>query len=107
MSIPPSSTANSRYVANTDFSFSARHNLEFVNKNGVIFPIIFDYDQAGVINTVYAVPDPSLGIQRVTYPPQRRQSGPRIGAATPPCAFGRFAGTTFTAQAPSGSGMAK
>ena len=53
-------------VANTDFSFSARHNLEFVNKAGVIYPIIFDYDQAGVINTAYAIPDPSLGIQRVT-----------------------------------------
>jgi hypothetical protein len=53
-------------VANTDFSFSARHNLEFVNHKGVIYPIIFDYDQAGVINTAYATPDPSLGIQRVT-----------------------------------------
>jgi hypothetical protein len=53
-------------VANTDFSFSARHNLEFVNVKGVIYPIIFDYDQAGVINTAYSTPDPSLGIQRVT-----------------------------------------
>ena len=53
-------------VANTDFSFSARHNLEFINKEGKIYPIIFDYDQAGVINTAYAVPDPQLGIQRVT-----------------------------------------
>jgi hypothetical protein len=53
-------------VANTDFSFSGRHNLEFVNKTGVIYPIIFDYDQSGIINTTYATPDPSLGIQRVT-----------------------------------------
>jgi hypothetical protein len=53
-------------VGNTDFSFSARHNLEFVNRSGVIYPIIFDYDQSGVINTVYSQPDPSLGIQRVT-----------------------------------------
>jgi hypothetical protein len=53
-------------IANTDFSFSGRHNLEFINKNGVIYPIIFDYDQAGVINTAYATPDPQLGIQRVT-----------------------------------------
>jgi hypothetical protein len=53
-------------VANTDFSFSARHNLEFINKSGVIYPIIFDYDQSGVINTAYAIPDPQLGIQRVT-----------------------------------------
>ena len=53
-------------VANTDFSFSARHNLEFINMQGKIYPIIFDYDQAGVINTAYAIPDPSLGIQRVT-----------------------------------------
>ena len=53
-------------VANTDFSFSARHNLEFVNKTGVIYPIIFDYDQAGVVNAAYATPDASLGIQRVT-----------------------------------------
>jgi hypothetical protein len=53
-------------IGNTDFSFSARHNLEFVNVKGVIYPIIFDYDQAGLINTAYATPDPSLGIQRVT-----------------------------------------
>jgi hypothetical protein len=53
-------------VGNTDFSFSARHNLEFINTKGAIYPIIFDYDQAGVINTPYATPDPSLGIQRVT-----------------------------------------
>ena len=53
-------------VGNTDFSFSARHNLEFVNTPGKIYPIIFDYDQAGVVNAAYAIPDPSLGIQRVT-----------------------------------------
>jgi len=53
-------------IANTDFSFTARHNLEFINKSGVIYPIIFDYDQAGIINTMYATPDPSLGIQHVT-----------------------------------------
>jgi hypothetical protein len=53
-------------VANTDFSFSARHNLEFINKTGVIYPIIFDYDQAGVVNAAYAIPDPSLGIQKVS-----------------------------------------
>jgi hypothetical protein len=53
-------------VGNTDFSFSARHNLEFVNKAGKIYPIIFDYDQAGAINAAYAIPDPSLGIAKVT-----------------------------------------
>ena len=53
-------------VGNTDFSFSARHNLEFINKQGRIYPIIFDYDQAGVINALYAIPDPSLGTQKVT-----------------------------------------
>lgn len=53
-------------IGNTDFSFSARHNLEFVSKDGTIYPIIFDYDQAGVINTAYSTPDPSLGLRRVT-----------------------------------------
>lgn len=53
-------------VGNTDFSFSARHNAEFVSKDGLIYPIIFDYDQAGVINTVYSLPDASLGIRKVT-----------------------------------------
>ncbi len=53
-------------VGNTDFSFSARHNLEFINRQGRIFPIIFDYDQAGVINASYAIPDPSLGTTKVT-----------------------------------------
>jgi hypothetical protein len=53
-------------IGNTDFSFSARHNLEFVNKSGVISPIIFDYDQSGVIGAPYAIPDPSLPIRSVT-----------------------------------------
>ncbi|HET9424056.1 MAG TPA: hypothetical protein VFO55_01695 [Gemmatimonadaceae bacterium] len=53
-------------IGNTDFSFSARHNLEFVVREGKIYPIIFDYDQAGVINTVYSLPDASLGIRKVT-----------------------------------------
>lgn len=53
-------------IGNTDFSFSGRHNLEFVATGGVVYPIIFDYDQAGVINTMYSLPDPSLNIRRVT-----------------------------------------
>ena len=53
-------------IGNTDFSYVAKHNLEFINTNGAIFPINFDYDQAGLINAAYAIPDPSLGIRRVT-----------------------------------------
>jgi hypothetical protein len=53
-------------IGNTDFSFSARHNLEFISRDGTLYPIIFDYDQAGIINTAYAIPDASLGIRKVT-----------------------------------------
>ena len=53
-------------IGNTDFSYVAKHNLEFVNTRGAIYPINFDYDQGGIVNAPYAIPDPSVGIQRVT-----------------------------------------
>jgi hypothetical protein len=53
-------------VGNTDFSFTGRHNLEFVNVKGQMYPIIFDYDQSGLINASYATPDPQLNITSVT-----------------------------------------
>lgn len=53
-------------IGNTDFSYSAKHNLEYINRDGVFYPINFDYDQSGIINAAYAIPDPSLGIAKVT-----------------------------------------
>lgn len=53
-------------IGNTDFSYSAKHNLEFINTGGTIYPINFDYDQSGIINAPYAIPDPSVGVTKVT-----------------------------------------
>jgi hypothetical protein len=53
-------------IGNTDFSFSAKHNAEFVKMNDTFYPIIYDYDGSGVVNAPYAVPDPRLGILKVT-----------------------------------------
>ena len=53
-------------IGNTDFSYPRRHNVELVNKAGVISPINYDYDQSGIINAIYAIPDASLPIRKVT-----------------------------------------
>jgi hypothetical protein len=53
-------------IGNTDFSITAEHNAEILLINGTMYPIVYDFDQAGVINPPYAVPDKSLGIRSVT-----------------------------------------
>lgn len=53
-------------IGNTDFSFTALHNTEILAIKGGYFPVVYDFDQAGAITTPYSMPDPSLGIRRVT-----------------------------------------
>jgi hypothetical protein len=53
-------------IGNTDFSFNGLHNTQLVGTNdGRILPLAYDFDYAGAVNAVYAVPDPSLRISRV------------------------------------------
>jgi hypothetical protein len=52
-------------LGNTDFSIYALHNVELVQLNGDVFPVVYDFDQAGVIAPPYAIPDQKLGIRSV------------------------------------------
>ena len=53
-------------IGNTDFSVSALHNVElYFGNEGIVAPIAYDFDFAGVVNATYAVPDEKLGIVNV------------------------------------------
>jgi len=53
-------------IGNTDFSVSALHNVElYFGADGMVAPIAYDFDFAGVVNATYAVPDEKLGIVNV------------------------------------------
>lgn len=52
-------------IGNTDFSIYALHNIELLMQNGMMYPVDYDYDQAGVIAPPYSVPDPQLHITSV------------------------------------------
>jgi hypothetical protein len=57
----------------TDFSLKAGtekaccHNARMLRlPSGALFPIPYDFDQTGVVDPPYALPEPKLGIRRVT-----------------------------------------
>lgn len=54
-------------IGNTDLSFAGEHNVRFVRtaQFGIVFPVPYDFDWSGVIDTRYAKPDPSLPIHSV------------------------------------------
>ena len=52
-------------IGNTDFSIYALHNAELILIGGVVYPVDYDFDQAGVIAPPYAVPAPLLHISSV------------------------------------------
>jgi hypothetical protein len=60
-------------IANTDYSVPALHNVELMARDTSIYPIVYDFDFAGVVNAPYAIPDYRLPIKRVT---QRLFRGP-------------------------------
>ena len=56
------------FIGNTDLSFAAQHNIRFVRTSEFgsgIFPVAYDFDWSGAVNTRYAVPDRSLPIRSV------------------------------------------
>jgi hypothetical protein len=66
-------------IAMTDFSMIAKpegsccHNVRmFRRADGVLIPVPYDFDQTGVVDPIYALPDPRLKIKKVT---QRRFRG--------------------------------
>jgi hypothetical protein len=52
-------------IGNTDFSFVALHNTEIVMLTTGMYPVAYDFDQAGLISTPYAVPSPLIGTPSV------------------------------------------
>jgi len=54
-------------IGNTDLSFAGEHNVRFVRtaQFGIVFPVPYDFDWSGVVDTRYAKPDPSLPIHSV------------------------------------------
>lgn len=54
------------FIGNTDFSVSALHNVMLIRRDTSYFPVAYDFDWSGAVNTRYAVPAPQLNIRRVT-----------------------------------------
>ncbi|MBT4161093.1 MAG: hypothetical protein HOC70_06995 [Gammaproteobacteria bacterium] len=59
-------------IGNADFSHITGeadepccHNAKLLNKDGKYIPVPYDFDLAGIINTIYAIPPPNLGIKKV------------------------------------------
>jgi hypothetical protein len=52
-------------IGNTDWSFSALHNLEIMAKDGTYFPVPYDFDFSGAVEASYATPMPNIGIRSV------------------------------------------
>ncbi len=52
-------------IGNTDWWIHKRHNVEIVSINDELFPVPYDFDYAGMVNTPYAIPSPSLPIVQV------------------------------------------
>ncbi len=53
-------------IGNTDWSIPFGHNILLLENHEGVVPVPFDFDQAGAINTEYAVPSNKLPIKRVT-----------------------------------------
>lgn len=54
------------FIGNTDFSVSGLHNAMLIRRDTSYFPVAYDFDWSGAVNTRYAVPAPQLRIRRVT-----------------------------------------
>jgi hypothetical protein len=48
------------FIGNTDFSISALHNVALLARDTSYFPVAFDYDWSGAVNSRYAHPSPLL-----------------------------------------------
>lgn len=57
-------------IGNTDWSVPKYHNIKLMapknDTTAMPYAIGYDFDYAGIVNTVYAVPAPELGVESVT-----------------------------------------
>jgi len=60
-------------IGNTDWGATHFHNMRVLSRNGVYFPVPFDFDYAGMTGTDYAIPSSSLPIESVK---ERHYLGP-------------------------------
>lgn len=66
-------------VGNTDWSLGALHNIYLLqDSTGIVYPVAYDWDWSGIVNTSYARPDYRLPITRVT---ERHYMGPCLTLA--------------------------
>jgi hypothetical protein len=53
-------------IGNTDFSIYVQHNVRLLqSRSGVIHPVPYDFDYAGLVNAPYAVPSRGLNLKTV------------------------------------------
>ena len=55
-------------IGNPDWGITQLHNVKLVvrDSDNTILPIPYDFDYSGLVNAPYAVPDPNLGIEKVS-----------------------------------------
>jgi hypothetical protein len=57
-------------IGNGDFSITKRHNVKLLKENDPLryypVPVPYDFDYSGLVNTYYAIPGETLGIEKVT-----------------------------------------
>src|SRR5688572_24898 len=57
-------------IGNTDWSVPANHNIRIIypknDENAKVFPVPYDFDNAGLVNAYYAVPNEILGTEKIT-----------------------------------------
>ncbi len=75
------------FVANTDWSVPARHNIMLVRVADTLHAVPYDFDWSGVIDASYARPDPRLPIRSVR---TRIYRGPCADVATLEPVLARF-----------------
>ena len=67
-------------IGNTDMSMYGLHNIRLVRtSDNVLYPVPYDFDYSGLVNTRYSRPDPQLPIKTVR---QRLYRGPCHSAET-------------------------
>lgn len=56
-------------IGNTDYLINNLHNVKLIRPNNplqqVVFPVPYDFDYSGMVNTLYAIPHTDLGIESV------------------------------------------
>ncbi len=60
-------------IGNTDWTTNLFHNIKVFKKDNQLFPVPYDFDYAGLVNTNYAIPSSSTPIQNVR---ERHYLGP-------------------------------